>query len=116
MDRRKFLTLACAGTGAVLLGVDLWGERHPMPAIGAGPGPYGDLLPADANGIQLPQGFASRIVAQTGHAVGASNYLWHSSPDGGACFVYPTGGWVYTSNSEVGGGAGGASAVRFDAA
>src|SRR4051812_3767631 len=116
MDRRKFLTLAGAGAGAVLLGVDLWGDRRTIAAIGAGPGPYGDLLPADANGIQLPQGFTSRVVAQTGLAVASSNYVWHSSPDGGACFAYPSGGWVYTSNSEVGGGAGGASALRFDAA
>src|SRR3954454_8812056 len=116
MDRRKFLTLAGAGAGAVLLGVDLWGDRRTIAAIGPGPGPYGDLLPADANGIQLPQGFTSRVVAQTGLAVASSNYVWHSSPDGGACFAYPSGGWVYTSNSEVGGGAGGASALRFDAA
>ncbi len=78
-----------------------------------GPGPYGPLGPADANGLQLPAGFTSRVIARTGLLVGPTTYPWHSAPDGGACFSAPNGGWVYVSNSEVNVGGGGASAVRF---
>ncbi|WP_308104872.1 alkaline phosphatase PhoX [Actinocorallia sp. API 0066] len=45
--------------------------------------------------------------------VPGTGYVWHSAPDGGACF--PDGdGWIYVSNSEVP-LVGGASAVRFAA-
>jgi hypothetical protein len=74
-------------------------------------GPLGE---PDENGVRLPEGFTSRIVATTGEAVAATGYVWHVSPDGGACFESEDGGWIYTSNCEdpV---AGGASMVRFDA-
>jgi secreted PhoX family phosphatase len=75
----------------------------------------GELLPPDDNGIMLPAGFQSRVVARTGQApVPGSDYLWHLSPDGGACFAADDGGWVYVSNSEtlLKGGVG---ALRFDA-
>src|SRR5215211_1289686 len=100
MDRRKFLTLAAAGAGA---------------AVRAGPGPYGALGSADSNGIELPAGFTSRVVAHSGQPVGGTQHLWHSNPDGGACFQFPSGGWVYVSNSDVGEGGGVVSAIRFDA-
>ena len=80
-----------------------------------GPGPYGALGVPDANGLQLPAGFTSRVIARTGETVGPTTYPWHSAPDGGACFPVPGGGWVYVSNSEVNNGGGGASAVRFAA-
>jgi secreted PhoX family phosphatase len=48
--------------------------------------------------------------------VQGTGYTWHRFPDGGACFPRPDGGWVYVSNSEVGSGGGGVSAVRFNAA
>ena len=111
MERRRFLVGgALAGMGA--LGADLW---RPVFAATAGPGPYGALRPADANGLQLPAGFTSRVIARTGTAVAGTNHLWHSFPDGGACFPTPSGGWVYASNAEVGSGGGGVSAVRFAA-
>src|SRR5687767_1177362 len=116
-DRRTFLTMA-AGTGAAaLLGVEFWRGQLALAGLTAGTGPYGDLQAADANGIQLPAGFASRVVARTGQTVGATAYKWHAAPDGGACFARPGGGWIYVSNSEVGAVAGGGvSAVQFDAA
>ncbi len=115
MDRRGFLRLATAGAGAALLGVDFWRQQYAIAAVTVGPGPYGALLTPDANGIELPNGFTSRVIAHSGQAVGSSEYTWHANPDGGACIPMPTGGWTYLSNSEVGGGGGGASAVRFDA-
>lgn len=71
------------------------------------------MLAADANGVMLPPGFTSRIVATTDAVVpGPSGYVWHTDPDGGAVFVQPDGGWVYVSNQEhIPGGAG---ALRFD--
>lgn len=76
--------------------------------------PYGEMQAPDANGISLPAGFGSRVLARTGQAVATTGYVWHVAPDGGACFAAPDGGWVYVSNSEVGGARGGASALRFD--
>jgi hypothetical protein len=80
----------------------------------AGPGPYGALGAADANGIQLPAGFTSRLLATSGQAVAGTSTVWHDAPDGGACFPLADGGWVYVSNSEVALAGGGASALRFD--
>jgi uncharacterized protein len=76
----------------------------------------GPLRAPDANGLSLPAGFSSRVVARTGQlVVPGSSYLWHPAPDGGATFATLDGGYVYVSNCEasVGGGAG---AIRFDAA
>jgi secreted PhoX family phosphatase len=77
----------------------------------------GPLQAADANGLRLPAGFTSRVVAVSGEAPVLGNaYLWHIFPDGGATFPTPDGGWVYTSNSEIPGGAGrgGCGALKFD--
>jgi hypothetical protein len=69
------------------------------------------LKPVDANGLMLPLGFTSRVIARSGADV--AGYLWHSAPGGGACFPAGT-GWIYVSNSDVP-MVGGAGAVRFDA-
>ncbi|HEX7132011.1 MAG TPA: alkaline phosphatase PhoX [Iamia sp.] len=74
-------------------------------------GPLGE---PDANGVRLPEGFTSRIVATTGEPVADTGYTWHVSPDGGAVFPQDDGGWIYTSNCEDA-AAGGAGMVRFDA-
>lgn len=111
MERRSFLVGGAAVTFAGLAS-DLWA---PVFAAVAGPGPYGSLLAADANGVQLPAGFTSRIIGRTGQAVAGTTYQWHSAPDGGSCFPSSGGGWVYASNSEVSGGQGGVSAIKFGA-
>ncbi|MBD0708072.1 MULTISPECIES: alkaline phosphatase PhoX [unclassified Streptomyces] len=114
MERRGFLRGAVIGTSAAAFGGSLWhGAALAAPAQ-PGTGPYGALGAADANGILLPAGFTSRVIARSGQSVPGTSYAWHSAPDGGACFVDGT-GWIYVSNSEVNPG-GGASAVRFDAA
>ena len=70
----------------------------------------------DANGLRLPDGFSSRIVATTDIVpVAGSSYPWHGLPDGGATFSMPGGGWVYVSNSELGPGEGGVGALEFSA-
>ena len=77
-------------------------------------GPYGPLGPIDRNGLKLPAGFSSRVIATTGQRVPGTNYRWHANPDGGATFAMRGGGWVYVSNSEVGSD-GGVGMVRFSA-
>lgn len=78
----------------------------------------GKLGPPDENGLMLPEGFTSRVVARSGEEpVPGTGYIWHDSPDGGAVFPVDDGGWVYTSNSEIfqPRGLGSAGALRFDA-
>ena len=108
-SRRTFLRGAVA---AAALGPAFWRSVYADPAV-PGPGPYGPLQPADANGLMLPAGFTSRVVARAGAAVLPGGYVWHVDPDGGAVFAMPDGGWVYVSNSEE--TPGGAGAIRFAA-
>jgi hypothetical protein len=78
----------------------------------------GPLGPPDMNGVRLPPGFTSRVIARTGQRVGASDYEWHLFPDGGATYATDDGGWIYVSNSETPlippALKGGVGAVRFD--
>ncbi|MCM1946707.1 PhoX family protein [Streptomyces sp. G2] len=114
MERRSFLRGAVIGTSAAAFGGTLMaGAAYAAPAQ-PGTGPYGALGSADANGIMLPAGFTSRVIARSGQTVPGTSYTWHNAPDGGACYVDGT-GWIYVSNSEIN-PSGGASAVRFGAA
>src|SRR5687768_12131075 len=115
MDRRALLRATVAGAGAVALPFTGWSAAYAAPAQ-VGAGPYGPLGVADGNGIALPAGFTSQVVARSGQAVAGTSYVWHNAPDGGA--VFPNGtGWVYVSNSETSAGSGGgASAISFNAA
>lgn len=45
---------------------------------------------------------------------GESSLNMHSKADGAGVIAHPDGGWYYVSNSEVGGGNGGAGALRFN--
>ncbi|WP_327182946.1 alkaline phosphatase PhoX [Streptomyces sp. NBC_01334] len=113
MERRTFLRAAAIGGSSAVLGGTLWrGAAHAAPAQ-PGTGPYGALGAADANGIRLPSGFTSRVIARSGQTVSGTSYAWHNAPDGGACYADGT-GWIYVSNSEIN-PSGGASAVRFSA-
>jgi len=115
VDRRTVLRTALTGAGAVAVSGSLWSRAFAVPHAARGAGaPYGPLGAPDANGVALPSGFTSRIVARSGSRVGRTSYRWHDAPDGGACFASGA-GWVYVSNSEVGDRRGGASAVRFGA-
>ena len=110
MERRTFV-----GATAATAGVALLGSLRLSSFAAAADTPYGPLGVADTNGLQLPPGFTSRVVATTGTPVGDTDHLWHPNPDGGATFAQPDGGWIYVSNDESGGGAGGVGMVRFDA-
>ena len=66
-------------------------------------------------GIDIPVDSSIRVIAHSSRPVlPAGDFLWHSAPDGGACFPAPDGGWVYVSNSEMADGQGGVGAIRFD--
>ncbi|MGX4652554.1 alkaline phosphatase PhoX [Micromonospora sp. SCSIO 07396] len=112
MDRRTVLRATVAGGAAAFAG-SLWSGAASAAPAQPGTGPYGPLGTADGNGIQLPAGFTSRVVARSRQTVPGTSYTWHPAPDGGACFAAGT-GWIYVSNSEITPN-GGASALRFAA-
>ncbi|MBD0425156.1 DUF839 domain-containing protein [Streptomyces sp. TRM S81-3] len=113
MERRTLLRAVALGGSSAVLGGTLWrGAAYAAPAQ-PGTGPYGPLGSPDANGIRLPSGFTSRVIARSGQKVPGTSYTWHNAPDGGACYADGT-GWIYVSNSEIN-PSGGASAVKFSA-
>ncbi|WP_165831353.1 alkaline phosphatase PhoX [Abyssibacter profundi] len=142
LDRRRFLQnmLFCAGSVPAASWLTACGTSSPARGVSGVMDPefrsqfadIGPLQAANADGIQLPEGFSSRVVAVNRQPPIASNpgYLWHTDPDGGACFRTDDGGWIYVSNAEVrdasvalsreaaellGGFRGGVGALRFDA-
>jgi secreted PhoX family phosphatase len=112
VERRTLLRAAAIGVGAAAFSGSLWRQAAAYPAL-PGPSPYGSLQSADANGIMLPQGFSSRVIARSTRTVSGTGYTWHKAPDGGACFADGS-GWIYVSNAEVGSRGGGAGAVKFN--
>jgi secreted PhoX family phosphatase len=110
LSRRAVLRAALGSAGLALTPGLLrpgGGSAAPLPP---------PLQAPDANGVRALPGFTSRIVAQAGQPpVPGGRYLWHGSPDGGAVFPAPDGGWVYVSNSELADAQGGAGALRFAA-
>lgn len=114
--RRELLATGLAAGVTLAFGPSFW--RQALAAVPAvpGPGPYGPPGEPDANGLRLPEGFSSRLVARGGEPVGASGYVWHSASDGAATFGGSTGGWTLVSNSEtLPDSGGGASAIQFAA-
>ena len=108
MNRRNLIKLGLYGAGAVWANQIVGSSRAAHDPV--------QLLPADRNGVRLPAGFSSRIVAESSISpVGSCEYVWHAAPDGGACFADEAGGWIYVSNSEQDDNDGGAGALRFDA-
>jgi uncharacterized protein len=135
-SRRAFLQKTFAGLGVLAVGPTLFsscgddgGGENCTAVPGTGePNPttsnianLGALQGPDENGLMLPAGFTSRIIARSGEVVACSSYVWHGAPDGGATFPTEDGGWIYVSNAEIrvliaNGALGGVGAIRFDAA
>ena len=111
--RRELIGMGIGGVAAVSLGAafwdDLFGSAESRP-LRRGRG-YGPLGPPDENGVRLPQGFRSRVVARGAEVVPGTGYRWHIASDGMATFPDGRGGFVLVSNSED--FEGGASALRF---
>ncbi len=117
MDRRRFLRNSALSVGAVSaasLPRGAWAQTA-KPGVG----PYGSIAnqAPDENGLILPPGFRSRVVAESGSPVPGTDYVWPVYPDGAACFPREGGGWHYVVNSEVfvPQQLGGASSISFDA-
>ncbi|HEX7026627.1 MAG TPA: alkaline phosphatase PhoX [Gammaproteobacteria bacterium] len=117
--RRKLLRQGFHGLGLLACGGLLsacQSQHHGRRTLLADAGAE-SLLAPDENGLMLPKGFTSRVVARSGlPVIDNGGYSWHLAPDGGAVFALEDRGWVYVSNSEMNHGAGGAGAIRFDAA
>jgi len=112
LNRRKFLQYGFMSLGA-FFGNTLLASPIKAAALSSSLAARGDLLPPDHNGVRLPAGFTSRIVAHSGQRL--FGYTWHAAPDGGATFASPDGGWIYVSNCELENQAGGVGALKFNA-
>ena len=111
--RREFLASGAVAAGALLSPAFLR-DALAGPAV-AGDSPYGPLQPPDANGLMLPPGFSSRIVARGLQPVPGTAYQFPPYPDGQAVFA-TDGGWILATNSESLAATGaGTSAIRFGA-
>ena len=107
MKRRELIKLGFFGAAGLSAGLLVSGSGASQDRL--------RLLPPDRNGVRLPVGFTSRIVAESSLSpVAGCEYVWHAAPDGGACFADDDGGWIYVSNSEMDEN-GGAGALRFNA-
>jgi hypothetical protein len=100
MRRRDFLRTAAAGSAAAILGPAAW-DRVLAASPPLGVGPYGPLQAPDNNGLRLPKGFRSRVIARSGLPVPNTLFLWPVFPDGAACFPTDDGGWILCVNSEA---------------
>lgn len=120
--RRRMLLTGLSGAGVLAVGPLLsacGGDggggtiRPSQPASNIGD--LGPLQAADDNGLRMPAGFSSRVIARSGKdPTGGSGYTWHTFPDGGAIYPADDGEWVYACNSEF--LPGGVGALHFDPA
>jgi hypothetical protein len=117
LTRRRLIQSGLLAAASVSFGPAFWRDAFAAPPTVVGPGPYGPLMPPDANGLMLPSGFTSRVIARGGQTMPGRGYVFPAAPDGQATFAMPDGGWVLVTNSELRDvGTGGASAIRFNAA
>ena len=113
LTRRQLIGAGVGGVATVTVGGALWRDMldsAPSAPRGAASG-YGPRLAPDANGIRLPEGFGSRVIARGDERLAGTGYRWHEASDGMATFPTDDGGWILVSNSETLDG--GASAIRF---
>jgi len=117
LTRRDVMLSSAIGAGALAFGPAFWREAMAAAPAAPGAGPYGPLGQPDANGIRLPSGFRSRVVARGLTPVEGTIHTWHAASDGQATYATGDGGFVLVSNCEAPPSAGGgAGAIRFDAA
>lgn len=119
IQRRQFLNLSVKGMGVFFLGsqcASLFADgTQTNKGLFTQKTDFTELQAADENGIRLPKGFRSRVVARSSERViSAAEYIWHDAPDGGACFATDDGGWIYVSNSEIIDYKGGVGGIRFN--
>src|SRR5918999_5140768 len=81
--RRQLLGTGLAGAAALALGPSFW-QSALAARRRASASAYGALQAADANGLMLPPGFSSRLIARANEPV--AGYPWHIFSDGQATF------------------------------
>lgn len=114
--RRRLLRYGFYSMGLLAAGPLFYGCQVRCDQSGNGSlASLGPLQSPDVNGLRLPVGFRSRIVARSSQPVPDTQIAWHAAPDGGATFATDDGGWIYASNSEIDSAGGGVSALRFNA-
>lgn len=103
LTRRDALRVGAAGAGGLALAGGMLGRA--IDAMGApaviGAGPYGPLGAPDANGVRLPAGFTSRVIARSGTDIGPRPYNFHILPDAMGSYKTDDGGFILTSNCEM---------------
>ena len=113
LSRRELLRSGAIAAGALTVGPAFIREALAAPAR-AGASPYGALQAPDANGVMLPPGFRSRVVARGLQPVAGTGYVWPIFPDGQATYATGDGGWILVTNAEsVAASGAGTSAIRF---
>ena len=120
LTRRDALRAGAGAAGGFALAGGLLGRA--IDAMGApaviGEGPYGPLGSPDSNGLRLPEGFSSRVIARSNTDIGPRPYKFHALPDGVGAYKTNDGGFILVSNSEAPDIPGifeiGAGAIRFN--
>lgn len=122
IDRREWLKVAgLLGLSAGLAGVGCAPANSGQPTTTwptttvPPPQPIGPLQAVNADGLMIPAGFTSRIVATVGQQIGSTGYVLPANPDGAATFPKQGGGWVLMLNHETATPDGGVSRIVFDA-
>lgn len=118
MRRRDFLRAVSVSSGAAVLAPALWRPVGAATRQGGAEGPYGSIegRQPDENGLLLPEGFTSRVIARSDEVVEGTDYSWPVFPDGAATFPIAAGGWYLAVNTENPlEGEGGVSTIEFDA-
>ena len=120
LTRRDALRAGAGVAGGIAFAGGMLGralDAMAAPAV-AGAGPYGPLNPPDTNGIMLPDGFSSRVIARTDQVIGKSRYKFHGLPDGMGTYRTNDRGFILVSNSELPNSPPtweiGTAAIRFD--
>ncbi|MGH2839129.1 MAG: alkaline phosphatase PhoX [Thermoleophilaceae bacterium] len=114
MRRRDFIRGSAIAAGTLSFNPTFLRGAFARQAV-PGSSHYGPLGSPDANGLRLPEGFSSRLIAQHSLPVLPTSYLLPVLPDGTAVYAQPDGGWIMAVNCESPvPGDGGASAIRFD--
>lgn len=120
LTRRDALRAGAGAAGGLAFAGGLLGnalDAMAAPAV-VGAGPYGPLGSPDGNGLRLPDGFTSKVIARSTVDIGPRPYNFHILPDGMGAYKTDDGGFILVSNSEAPYFEGiaeiGTGAIRFD--
>ena len=101
LTRRRLIQSGLIAAASASFGPAFWSDAFAaQQAVTAGP--YGPLGAPDANGLLLPPGFSSRVIARGNQVMPGRGYVFPISPDGQATYALPDGGWILVTNCELG--------------